>query len=95
MRHVFPFVYLVYHEYTVAQSARAVEYTDYFSAERYPPQPNVCSGYDIKQSDGDVPVMLEVWEMRNTPSLPRLPGSTQLGSNKTKLCTYAKLNYLK
>ncbi len=27
-----------------------------------------------KQSDGEVPVMLEQWEMQSTPSLPSLPG---------------------
>ena len=27
-----------------------------------------------KQSDGEVPVMLELWEMQSTPSLPLLPG---------------------
>ena len=32
------------------------------------------SWYDTKQSDGEVPVMLELWEMRSTPSLPLLPG---------------------
>ena len=32
-------------------------------------------GYDIKQSDGEVPVMLELWEMLNMPSTPLLPGS--------------------
>ena len=30
--------------------------------------------YDIKQPDGEVPVMLELWGMRSTPSLPLLPG---------------------
>ena len=30
--------------------------------------------YDTKQSDGEVPVMLELWGMRNAPSLPSLPG---------------------
>ena len=39
-----------------------------------PPPPNECSGYDTKQSDGEVPVMLEVWGMLCTPSLPLLPG---------------------
>ena len=29
---------------------------------------------DIKQSDGEVPVMLELWGMQNTYSLPSLPG---------------------
>ena len=35
---------------------------------------NKCPGYDTKKSDGEVPVMVELWEMRNTPSLPSLPG---------------------
>ena len=32
-------------------------------------------GYDTKQSDGEVPVMLEPRRMRSTPLLPSLPGS--------------------
>ena len=35
---------------------------------------NECPGYDTKQSDGKVPVMLGLWGMRSTPSLPLLPG---------------------
>ena len=50
-----------------AQSAGAVEYT-------ICTPPNECPGYDIKQSDGEVLVMLELWGMRSTPSLPSLPG---------------------
>ena len=46
---------------------------DCISAEEYEP-PNECPGYDIKQSDGEVPVMLELWEMQSTPLLPSLPG---------------------
>ena len=38
------------------------------------PPPNECPGYDTKQSDGEVLAMLELWGMRNTPSLPSLPG---------------------
>ena len=38
------------------------------------PLPNECPGYDTKQSDGEVPVMLGPWEIRSTPSLPLLPG---------------------
>ena len=30
--------------------------------------------YDTKQSDCEVPVMLELWGMQTTPSLPSLPG---------------------
>ena len=36
---------------------------------------NECPGYDTKQSDGDVPAVLELWEMRSTLSLPLFPGS--------------------
>ena len=57
----------------VTQSAGAVEYTDCTSAEgRH--LSNECPGYETKQSDGEVPVMLELWGMRSTPSLPSLPG---------------------
>ena len=52
----------------IAQSAGAVEYTDRKTT------PNECSGYDTKQSDGEVPAVLELWGMRSTPSLPLLPG---------------------
>ena len=36
--------------------------------------PQRMSGYDTKQSDGEVSVMLDVWGIRSTPSLPSLPG---------------------
>ena len=39
------------------------------------PLPNECPGHDTKQSDGEVPALLELWRMRSTPSLPSLPGS--------------------
>ena len=39
-----------------------------------PPPPNECPGYDTKQSDGKAPIMLELWGMQSTPSLPLLPG---------------------
>ncbi len=32
-----------------------------------PPPHNECPGYDTKQFDGEVPVMLELWGMRRTP----------------------------
>ena len=38
------------------------------------PPPNECPRYDTKQSDGKVPVMLGLWGMQSTPSLPSLPG---------------------
>ena len=33
-----------------------------------------CPVYDTKQSDGEVPVILDLWGMRSIPSLPSLPG---------------------
>ena len=38
-----------------------------------PHPPNECHGYDIKQSDGEAPVMLELWGKQSTLSLPLLP----------------------
>ena len=43
------------------------------------PPLNKCPGYDTKQSDGEVPAMLELWGMRSTPSLPLLPGPLRPG----------------
>ena len=54
--------------------AKAVEYTDCFFAEGYD-SPNDFPGYDTKQSDGEVPVMLELQGMQSTPSLPSLPAT--------------------
>ena len=46
----------------MAQLAVSVQYTDWIS------------GYDSKQSDGEDPVMLDLWGMQNTPLLPLLLG---------------------
>ena len=35
---------------------------------------NKSPGHDTKQSDGEAPVVLELWEMQNTPSLPSFLG---------------------
>ena len=35
---------------------------------------NECPTYDTKQSDGEVPAMLELWGIRSTPLLLSLPG---------------------
>ena len=35
--------------------------------------PNECPGYDTKQSDGELPVIVELLGMQSTPSLPLLP----------------------
>ena len=65
------------HRLSFTQLAGAIEYTNCFSAEWYnhpsPPR-HECPGYDTKQSDGEVPAMLELWGMWSTPSLPLLPG---------------------
>ena len=42
-----------------AQSTEAIKYTDYISASRWDSL-NESPGYDIKQSDGDFPAMLEL-----------------------------------
>ena len=44
----------------------AVEYTNCTS-------PNECPGYDTNQSDGEAPLMLELWGIQSTHSLPSLP----------------------
>ena len=41
--------------------------------------PNKCPGYDTKQSDSEVQVMLELWGMRCTPLLLSLPGPLRPG----------------
>ena len=42
---------------------------------KLPISPNECPGYDIKQSDGEDPVMRELWKMQSIPpSLLLLPG---------------------
>ena len=43
------------------------------SLQRGKTSSNEYPGYDTKQSDGEAPVMLELWGMQNTPSLPLLP----------------------
>ena len=58
----------------IAQLAGAVEFTVCNSAERERHSRNECPGYDTRQSDGEVSVMLELWGMQSAPSLPSLPG---------------------
>ena len=43
------------------------------------PTTTKCPGYNTKQSDGEVPLTLELWGMQSTPSLPLLPGPLWLG----------------
>ncbi len=58
----------------LSQSAGAPEYTDCISAEGQDPTPNEYPEYETKQSDGEFPVMLELWGMQSTPLLPSLLG---------------------
>ena len=59
----------------LAQSAEAEEYTPTASLQTGKTRlPNECPAYDTKQSDGEVPEILEHWGMRSTLSLPSLPG---------------------
>ena len=57
-----------------AKSVGAVENTDCNSAEGLRPPTDEYPGNDTKQSDGEVPAVLELWGMRSTPLLPSTPG---------------------
>ena len=57
----------------LGQLARGVEYSYCISAEGQG-YPHEHHEYDTKQCAGEVPVILELWEMRSTPSLPLLAG---------------------
>ena len=88
----------------MAQLVGVIEYTNYIFIEEYE-SPNKCSGYDTKQSDGEASVMLELWGMWSTPSLPLLSGSfwsgvgapdRVLSMDQIELnCYHTKLNCLK
>ena len=54
--YIYIYIYIIGH-----RLARAIEYTDYISASGgVTLTHNECPGYDIKQSDGEAPVMLEL-----------------------------------
>ena len=57
----------------IALSAGAVQYTDSTFADRLDVL-NECPRYDTKQSDDEVPVLLELRGIQGTPSLPFLQG---------------------
>ena len=58
---------------SLTQLAEMEDYTDGISEDSK--TPNECPGYDTKQSDGKAQVMLKLWGVRSTPSLPLLLGS--------------------
>ena len=64
----------------LANSVWSVEYTDCISAEGLD-SPNQCPGYNTTQSDGEAPVMLELWEMQSIPPLPSQLHSDPSGSD--------------
>ena len=43
------------------------------SLQRGKTPPNQCPEYDLKQSDGDTVVMVELWGIRSSPILSSLP----------------------
>ena len=47
------------------------------------PPPTSVLIYDTKQSDSEVPVILELWGKQSIPSLPSLPGPLLTRSNST------------
>ena len=55
----------------MALSAGDAEHTDWISAEGKDFS-NDCPGYDTKQADCEVPVMLEFWGMWSTSLVPLL-----------------------
>ena len=52
---------------------------------------NECLGYDIKQSDGETPVMLELWGMRSTLSLASLLGPLWPNTHTTHIDRYKEI----
>ena len=62
----------------IAQSVGAVEYTGCNSADGYDTT-NECPDYGTKESDGEIPVKLELWGMRSSPLLPSLQGPFKPG----------------
>ena len=80
----------------IGQSAGAVENTNCISAEGHDlPHHQRVSWYDTKQSDGDVSVILELWGMLSTTSLPLFPsplGPGVLAPNKALSMGQIELN---
>ena len=92
-------------KFSYSAGVETVKYTHCTFAEGKDIPSNECPGYDTKQSDGEVLVILELWGMWKTPSLQSLPGllwpgviapgrvltMAQIELNET----FAKRNYLK
>ena len=86
--------------FSFSQSNGTVKYIDYTSVR----PTNECPVYDTKKSDGKVLVILKVWGMRITSSLPSFQGSLWLllvapdrienELKGTKLHTYARIVWI-
>ena len=68
------------------------------------PATNECPWYDIKQSDGEALVMMDIWGIQNIPSLSSFAGQLWLGvvepdlvlpMGQLELNSILKLNWLK
>ena len=72
--YIYIYIYFVNtHSCKVAPSARAVLIRILLLCRGTTPPTNECSEYGTKQSDLEVPVILEFWGIRSTPSMPSLP----------------------
>ena len=83
--------------YLLAQSAGAVKYTDCTSGKGVRLPHHKCLEYDTKKSNGEVPVMLELWWMLSTPSLALLPSSLWPGvvaPDRVQSIGQTELNYV-
>ena len=61
-------------KYNKLNKLRSAESTDCIYAKRLDSS-NECPRYNTKQSDGEAPVILELWEMGITNLITSLPGS--------------------
>ena len=58
-----------------------------------PRLPNECPRYDSKKSYGEAPLILKLWGMLSTPSLPLLPGSLKNWCSIHARCSKSSLNH--
>ena len=70
--YIYIYIYIYIHVSPVDWSNR-IHRLQLYREVKVPPL-NKQPGYDIKQSDGEVLVILELEGMQSTPSLPSLPG---------------------
>ena len=59
-------VFDILFNYILLPSRLGQQITPIASLQRGKTPPNEFPGYDTKQSDGEVPVILEIWRMRST-----------------------------